>query len=223
MELHISTRFLVVSDTHGENADKLDYKSIDGIDVAIHCGDLTDESKLDEFKTSIQLLKDIKAPLKLVLAGNHDFTLDIPRYKKMLAEKNPPLEQDLVDRVYGPFGAARQLFESEYAKAAGIRFLDEGTHHFTLANGTPLTVYASPYTPSLSDSSWGFQYRPQQGHDWCIDEKVDIVVTHGPPRGILDYTDSKQRAGSDSLFAAVARAKPLMHCFGHIHEGWGAK
>ena len=25
------------------------------------------------------------------------------------------------------------------------------------------------------------------------------------------------------LFAAVARVKPKVHCFGHIHEGWGAR
>lgn len=25
------------------------------------------------------------------------------------------------------------------------------------------------------------------------------------------------------MLKAVARAKPLVHCFGHIHEGWGAE
>jgi multisite-specific tRNA:(cytosine-C5)-methyltransferase len=36
-------------------------------------------------------------------------------------------------------------------------------------------------------------------------------------------TADKQRAGCGDLFAAVARARPRVHCFGHIHEGWGAK
>ena len=39
----------------------------------------------------------------------------------------------------------------------------------------------------------------------------------------MDYTESKQRAGCSDLFTAVARARPRLHCFGHIHEGWGAK
>lgn len=52
---------------------------------------------------------------------------------------------------------------------------------------------------------------------------VDVVMTHSPPRGILDYTDSRSRAGILTLFEAVARAKPQVHCFGHIHEAWGAK
>jgi hypothetical protein len=33
----------------------------------------------------------------------------------------------------------------------------------------------------------------------------------------------KKRVGCPSLFAAVARARPRLHCFGHIHEQWGAK
>jgi hypothetical protein len=52
---------------------------------------------------------------------------------------------------------------------------------------------------------------------------ADVVITHGPPKGIMHYTHSGQRAGCPYLFKAVAQAKPLMHCFGHIHEGWGAK
>lgn len=29
--------------------------------------------------------------------------------------------------------------------------------------------------------------------------------------------------GCPHLLRAMARAKPLIHCFGHIHEGWGAE
>lgn len=57
-------------------------KPLQHADVAIHCGDLTEESKLEEYRASIQLLKDIHAPLKLVIAGNHDFTMDIPAFRK---------------------------------------------------------------------------------------------------------------------------------------------
>jgi predicted phosphodiesterase len=72
----IKTRVLVISDTHG---DDLIHKSIAGTyDVAIHCGDLTEESKLDEFRVSLNMMLGIQAPLKLIIAGNHDFSLDTP-------------------------------------------------------------------------------------------------------------------------------------------------
>lgn len=39
----------------------------------------------------------------------------------------------------------------------------------------------------------------------------------------MDYTDNRTRAGCPDLFGAVARARPRLHCFGHIHSGWGGK
>ncbi|KAI6087303.1 ser/Thr protein phosphatase family protein [Hypoxylon rubiginosum] len=213
----IKTRILILSDTHGMTlAGRLPSESVD---VCIHCGDLTEESKLDEFRATLELLHAIKAPLKLVIAGNHDFTLDTQSFRKKIEEARPRLEPELVAKVYGEYEEARRLLLD--AKKDGIHLLDEGTHRFMLQNKAKLIVYASPYTPSLGD--WGFQYRPDQGHKFDIEEGTDIVVTHGPPRGILDRTSSRERAGCADLFAAVALAKPRMHCFGHIHEGWGAR
>ena len=222
----IRTRFLGFSDTHG-----LDFHCFSSslarqyADVVIHCGDLTTESRLEEFKTSICCLQKLNAPLKLVIAGNHDFTLDIPTFRKMVDESHPPLDPELVEETYGYYGKARQLFNN-----TGITFLDEGVHSFRLQNGALLTVYASPYTPTLGN--WGFQYHPNHGHDFSFRDhhkrpinNVDVVMTHGPPKGIMDYTHSGERAGCPYLFEAIARSRPQprMHCFGHIHEGWGAK
>ena len=215
---NIKTRFLIISDTHGMEFNPED-KPHQHADVAIHCGDLTDGSKLEEFRSALRLLQDIDAPLKLVIAGNHDFTLDIPAFEKKVTEVYPPLAPDLVVKEHGAYGEARQLFEA--MKSAGVVFLDEGTHRFSLENGALLTIYASPWTPALG--AWGFQYHPERGHDFAIEEGVNVAVTHGPPKGIMDYTHGRERAGCPNLFAAVARARPQMHCFGHIHEGWGAK
>lgn len=214
----LKTRFFILSDTHGIEFER-EVRSSQHADVAIHCGDLTEESKLEEYRATLRLLMDIQAPLKLVIAGNHDFTMDIPAFEEKVANACPPLDSDLVRKVYGDHGEARQLFKD--ARSAGIIFLDEGSHRFTLENGAKLTVYATPYTPSLGD--WGFQYHPSQGHTFDIMKGVDLVISHGPPKGIMDYTDSKQRAGCPDLFGAIARARPRLHCFGHIHEGWGAK
>lgn len=216
MSVKTRTRILILSDTHGR---KFAYEPRQAADVAIHCGDLTDGARLDEFRAAIRLIKDINAPLKLVMAGNHDFTLDIPAFERKVAEATPALDPDLVAKEYGFYGEARQILE--YAKGAGIIFLDEGNHQFKLTNGALLKVYASPWTPALG--AWGFQYSPSRGHDFSIDKNIDIVITHGPPKGIMDITHARERAGCPQLFAAVAKAKPAIHCFGHIHEGWGAK
>ncbi|KAI1814360.1 ser/Thr protein phosphatase family protein [Poronia punctata] len=211
----IKTKFIIVSDTHADDDIRLNGDIT--ADVAIHCGDLTEESKMEEFRETLQLLREINAPLKLVIAGNHDFTLDETAFRAKVAEVVPALEPKLVESVYGRYGEARECLKN----TPGLTFLDEGTHKFTLDNGALLTVYASPYTPSEAGGG-AFQYSPRSGHWFDIGEQVDIVVTHGPPHGVLDVAQS-QRAGCPHLFAAVARARPRMHCFGHIHEGWGAK
>ncbi|KAJ5969045.1 hypothetical protein N7501_005293 [Penicillium viridicatum] len=177
---NIQTRFLICSDTHGiDSLPGFIPSAKQHADVVIHCEDLTTQSQLHEYKASIRLLQAINAPLKLVIAGNHDFTMDIPMFHKKIAEAES-LERDLVEQAYGYDGEARRLFEG-----TGITFLDEGVYSFHLQNGALLTVYASPYTPSLGDGS----------------NTVDVVMTHGPPKGIMDYTHSGERAGSRTSFA----------------------
>jgi Icc-related predicted phosphoesterase len=232
----IKTRILIISDTHGQDLPTL--SSGPTADVAIHCGDLTDESKLNEFETSIRLLKRINAPLKLVIGGNHDFTLYTPAFERLIAEarrfSTEVITKEEVEREYGATGQAAALFKE--AAASGIILLDEGTHAFDLADGARLTVFSSPFTPSIT-ASMGFQYVVStgvssktpfgtvysDGHPWPIPKGTDIVMTHGPPLGVFDLNHSKKRIGSDALFAAVAEARPRLHCFGHIHESWGAR
>lgn len=238
MDQTIDTSLLIISDTHaGEMIAERLLNLEDEVDVAIHCGDLTDGSKLDEYRSALHLLMGVKAQLKLLIAGNHDFAMDDIAFEHQTKEyvdreaRNNSIHAHVVqaelDGNYGARGEAKAMFESAEAKAAGIVFLDEGTHHFTLANGADLHVYASPYT-CLESADMGFQYRPDQEHSSDISNDMDIVITHSPPRGVLDRLDQERRssgarAGSESLFTAVAQARPKMHCFGHIHESWGAK
>lgn len=217
----IKTNILVLSDTHGLRFVLDRQPPKEGVDLVLHCGDLTEESKIGEFRTTLDMLKDIGAPLTLVIAGNHDFTLDLPAFHRKVAEAGLNSEPELVASEYGHDGEARQLFE-EARVSHNIHLLDEGTHKFTLANGASITVFASPYTTSAA-ADWGFQYRTGESHNFDIKENTDIALTHSPPEGVLDKMASQKRLGIPELFRYVARARPLLHCFGHVHAGWGAK
>lgn len=123
----------------------------------------------------------------------------------------------------------------------GVTFLDEGVHQIELPNGASVNVYASAYTPEFCD--WGFPYERDEdcfntpgrklSDAKCISRypvpdpvsqaPVDIMITHGPPWARLDRTSKGDLAGCPHLLRAVMRARPLIHCFGHIHEGWGAE
>jgi Icc-related predicted phosphoesterase len=55
-----------------------------------------------------------------------------------------------------------------------------------------------------------------------IPDDVDILVTHGPPYGILDcLPGNANHAGCPQLLEAVARLKPKLHVFGHVHGAHG--
>jgi Icc-related predicted phosphoesterase len=55
-----------------------------------------------------------------------------------------------------------------------------------------------------------------------IPEGVDILITHGPPFGILDHIPGSERwEGCPELPEAVLQAKPRVQVFGHIHAGYG--
>ena len=75
-----------------------DIDSFPHADVAVHCGDLTDGSKLKEYHTSLRLLQKIQAMLKLVIAGNHDWTMDIPVFRDKVVNARPALDLDLVKK-----------------------------------------------------------------------------------------------------------------------------
>ncbi|KAF5696181.1 metallophosphoesterase domain-containing protein [Fusarium mundagurra] len=221
MSPSVKTRILILSDTHGLRFEE-DKKPLLPVDLVVHCGDLTEDSKLKSFRETIQLLKEIDAPTKIVIAGNHDFSLDDGVFKDKIAEASRVVQEDLTQSIkneYGDYGEAKKLFaEADH----GTIFLNEGTHEIHLQNGALIKVYASPYTPVTADSTdWGFQYNG--AHEFAIPNGVDIVVTHGPPHGLMDMTPERQRIGCSQLFSAIAKAQPRIHCFGHVHSSWGAK
>jgi hypothetical protein len=41
--------------------------------------------------------------------------------------------------------------------------------------------------------------------------------------GILDTARTGENVGCEHLLRAARRCKPRLHCFGHIHEAWGAQ
>lgn len=90
---------------------------------------------LPEYHTTLDTLKAIDAPLKLVIAGNHDRTLD-----QTWMETHEHVQRN-------EFAEAREMWVGEGGRARkeGVTFLDEGVHHFELENGARLSVCYSSF------------------------------------------------------------------------------
>ncbi|KAK3328609.1 Metallo-dependent phosphatase-like protein [Cercophora scortea] len=216
----MSIRFLVLSDTHNAPFPA----PLPPADVILHCGDLTNAGGLSNYRHAIANLAALEAELVLVIPGNHDLSLD----PKWWAANLIPGTDDDMDPLEPQ--KAHRLF-ADAKRDHVIHLLDEGTHTFTLADGRrSFTLYASPYTPDFG--GFAFAYPPHEdrfsaagGAANPIPSGVDIVMTHGPPLPIsdrwqLDIGAGGEHCGCPKLWRAIERAKPVMHCFGHIHEGY---
>ncbi len=84
-----------------------------------------------------------------------------------------------------------------------------------------LEIFMSPYTPQFGN--WAFNIRRDQLHEYWKDipDNCDILVTHGPPKGIMDLSEMLpplEQCGDKALLTRVQEIKPRAHCFGHIHN-----
>ncbi|KAL8673673.1 MAG: hypothetical protein Q9168_001928 [Polycauliona sp. 1 TL-2023] len=240
----ISTKFIVMSDTHN-----FEFSDCDGTtfswplqlptpkaDVLLHCGDLTQVGGLADFKKALKMLGSIDAELKLVIAGNHDLELDQLYWSKLALPKvEPEDEYDVPEDAQDHNLAVDIMTKSELATAAGVTYLTEGTYTLNLSNGATFTIYASPWIPQFGDWAFGYPNHEDRFNTASqvatgitsiatspILEKTHVVMSHGPPKGILDWCPDGS-VGCPNLLTAIRRVKPMLHCFGHILEGFGYK
>lgn len=74
----------------------------------------------------------------------------------------------------------------------------------------------SSYTPEFYD--WAFMKTREELQSYWNGQhfSVDVLITHGPPYGILDWV-SGDNVGCQGLRDYVDRRAPEHHMFGHIH------
>lgn len=86
-----------------------------------------------------------------------------------------------------------------------------------------LRFWGSPWQPWFYDWAFNLQRGPEIRAKWdLIPEGVDVLITHGPPYGILDTTPAGEAVGcSDLRDTILQRVKPEYHVFGHIHDSHG--
>lgn len=86
-----------------------------------------------------------------------------------------------------------------------------------------LYFWGSPYTPKFLNWSFGKERGQEILAYWQkIPLNTNILITHGPPRNILDLTYKGHNVGCSDLRQTIEMLKNLkLHVFGHIHESYG--
>lgn len=103
-------------------------------------------------------------------------------------------------------------------------------------------IWGSPMTPGFNGMRAGLSFYTNGDKEakniWSsLPKDLDVLLTHGPPWGILDevkryqFEESSDYQGDDisfiencgdkMLLSKVIKRQPKIHAFGHIHEGYG--
>ena len=85
-----------------------------------------------------------------------------------------------------------------------------------------LRFWGSPFTPRYGDWSY-MRDRGTINRIWeNIPEGLDVLITHGPPYGVLDATYDRHNkvelVGCSALAKRVAKVEPRFMLFGHVHS-----
>lgn len=97
----------------------------------------------------------------------------------------------------------------------------------TYLNDSGVTIegikfWGSPITPYFHNWAFNRFHHEIQPHWDLIPNGIDVLITHGPPHGILDKVRyDNLTVGCPKLAKKVKEIKPKVHVFGHIHEGRG--
>lgn len=183
-------RLVCLSDTHC-----LKPLHVPSGDILIHAGDLTNAGTPSELQDQIDWLATLPHRHKIVIAGNHDTYLD-PRSRGTLS---------LAD-------------QKATLKWHGVRYLQHSSTTLKLPSNRTLNIFGAPQIPACGGEDFAFQYpRGQNAWSDTIPPETDILVTHTPPKHHLDLPPGS--LGCEHLAAEVARVRPLVHIFGHVHAG----
>jgi Icc-related predicted phosphoesterase len=198
-------RLVFISDTHTLHS-QITTSIIEArAEILVHCGDFSSTGKDHEVRDFADWLGMLrrKGYVKhcVVIAGNHDMVFDNTCPNAL--------------RMY-PHAEDRGRIMA-YVSNAGADYIEDDS---LIVEG--VSFYGVPWTPRFFD--WAFQIdSPEQDAEIFarVPANTQVLITHGPAKGIRDLVPRGENIGSVALRAALDRIKPRIHAFGHIHETYG--
>jgi Icc-related predicted phosphoesterase len=206
-------RLICISDTHTKHRevfkDLKKYVNQNDFNLLIHAGDISFRGSQNEVTQFMYDLMDIDyMDMKIFIAGNHDLCFE---------DINKPHHR-------GDFDWFHHLMNEENLMQSNCEYLEDKHIIIKQPNlSRPIKIYGTPWQPEFHN--WAFNL-PRNGWElevkWNeIPEDTDVLITHSPPYGYGDYVLTNERVGCELLRNRVEQIKPLVHVFGHIHEGYG--
>ena len=198
----------LISDTHGARFhSKL---IVPPCDVLVHAGDIGGRTTNLELGEFLIWFEKQPADVKIFIAGNHDLCMDSDWVKGQ--EKANFVSGLIAKQMYDDSQELLKKFNIVYLLNSGFEYKG-------------VKFWGSPYSPSFHRQYWAFN--ADRGEEikthWdLIPNDTDVLINHGPPKHILDKClNDGFNAGCEELNKKINEHQYLVHCSGHIHEGYG--
>lgn len=131
-------------------------------------------------------------------------------------------KQDYVHKIF--IAGNHDWFFEEYSDNYIRKLLPESVYYL---NDSGIEInkvkfWGSPIQPTFFNWAFNRERGAEIDQHWQkIPSDTDILITHGPPFGILDKTVGNLNVGCEMLRKKVDALQPKIHVFGHIHEARG--
>ena len=152
-----------------------------------------------------------------VVIGAGDFAnfrngLDLPI--KVLAKINKPtiLVPGNSESFEELLNACKEWKQAKVLHGSGVRV--EGYEFYGVGGGIPVTPFGA----------WSYDFSEDEARALLLKcPGGGILVTHSPPKGVVDKGSSGKNLGSTAIHETILTKRPLLAVCGHIHESNGKK
>ncbi len=193
-----------IGDLHGF------YPKLDGGDLLIVAGDLTANDTEKNWIDFESWILDQSYKEKIIIGGNHDNFLQSMDEHRMWKywEKVSVIYLCDSGTAFSYYPPLKKDFKGTLER-----------RDFKIW-GTPWTKTFEGMNPHCKAFTCGTENELAEKFA-LIPEDIDILISHGPPHGVLDLNIDGHTCGSISLYRKSRKLKQLkLFVFGHIHEAY---
>lgn len=183
-----------ISDSHNKHNLLTDF--LPGGDILICSGDVSGRGTITEIENFFKWFDNLdNYDNKIFISGNHDFGFETDNEK-------------LIGLLTG---------------YKNIDYLQDERMELWDGDDQQLVIYGTPWQPEFHNWAFNLPRGEKLKEKWdMIPVDVDILITHSPPFGKLDFVNyDRVNVGCEELLKRIEEVRPKINVFGHIHEGFG--
>jgi len=137
----------------------------------------------------------------------------------------------------GPRDCMEDFWEFKKIYAPDVKWLHNSSFTDKISG---LKFWGQPQVSTIN-GRWAWEATESEMEELVkqIPDDIDVLISHGPPYGILDnfyrkraiddptarfgirFEEIELKVGSKALLKRIQEIKPRVVCFGHIHENYG--